>query len=82
MAYDMTVHAAEEMTADDLDIIDVEEAVLNGQVVRKEVDDPRGTRYVIEGVAADGETQVGIVGRFQGNERYLIITVYEVSKEQ
>jgi hypothetical protein len=78
----MTVHAMEEMAEDDLDVLDVEQAVLNGQVVRRERDDPRGTKYVIEGLAADGETSVGIVGRFQGRERYLIITTYEISKDQ
>jgi hypothetical protein len=78
----MTVHAMEEMAEDDLDIIDVEQAVLNGQVVRREKDDPRGTKYVIEGLAADGETSVGVVGRFQGRERYLIITIYEVNKDE
>ena len=30
----MTVHALEEMAEDDLDIFDIEEAVLNGRVVR------------------------------------------------
>jgi hypothetical protein len=78
----MTVHAMEEMAEDDLDILDVEQAVLNGQVVRREKDDPRGMKYVIEGLAADGETSVGVVGRFLDGERYLIITVYEVTKEQ
>jgi len=78
----MTVHAMEEMAEDDLDILDVEQAALNGQVVRREKDDPRGMKYVIEGLAADGETSVGVVGRFLDGERYLIITVYEVTKEQ
>ena len=78
----MTVHAIEEMAEDDLDILDVEQVVLNGQVVRREKDDPRGTKYVIEGLATDGETSVGVVGRFQGSERYLIITIYEVSKDE
>ncbi|MFY9621192.1 MAG: DUF4258 domain-containing protein [Pyrinomonadaceae bacterium] len=76
----MTVHAMEEMAEDGFDIVDVEQAVLNGQVVRAEKDDPRGTKYVIEGLAADGESWVGLVGRFQGRERYLIITIYEVNK--
>jgi Domain of unknown function (DUF4258) len=78
----MTVHAMEEMAEDDLDILDVEQAVLNGQIIRREKDDPRGTKYVIEGLAADGETPLGVVGRFQDRERYLIITIYEVTKEQ
>ena len=78
----MTVHAMEEMAEDGLDIVDVEQAVLTGRVVRREKDDPRGLKYVVEGFGFNGETQVGVVGRFQGNERYLIITVYEVSKDQ
>jgi hypothetical protein len=78
----MTVHAMEEMAEDDLDIVDIEQAVLTGQVVRSEKDDPRGVKYVVEGVAADGETPVGVVGRFRSSERYLILTVYEVGKEQ
>jgi hypothetical protein len=45
----MTVHAVEEMAEDDLDVLDIEEAVLNGRVVRSSKDDPRGTRYTVEG---------------------------------
>lgn len=63
-------------------MLDVEQAILNGQVARRERDDPRGTKYVVEGLAINGQTSVGIVGRFQGNERYLIITVYEASKDK
>jgi hypothetical protein len=81
-AYDMTVHAADEMAEDDLDILDVEQAVFNGKVVRIEKDDPRGAKYVIEGLAMDGETSVGVVGRFVSAERYLIITIYEVNKDE
>lgn len=78
----MSVHAAEEMAEDGLDILDVEQAILNGQVTRRQKDDPRGTKYVVEGPATDGKTSVGVVGRFLGSERYLIITIYEISKEQ
>ena len=78
----MTVHAMEKMAEDDLDIVDIEQAIFTGQVVRKEKEDPRGSKYVVEGLATDSETQVGVVGRFQGSERYLILTVYEVGKEQ
>lgn len=81
-AYDITVHAAEEMAEDDLDILDVEQAILNGQVVRRQKDDLRGTKYVVEGIATDEATKMGVVGRFSGEERYLIITIYEITKEQ
>lgn len=76
----MTVHAMEEMAEDDLDILDVEHAILNGSVVRTEKDDLRGTKYVVEGVALDEQTRVGVVGRFATPERYLIITVYELTQ--
>jgi hypothetical protein len=78
----MTVHAMEEMAEDDLDIVDIEQAVLTGQVVRRDKDDPRGPKYVVEGLATDSDIRVGVVGRFQVSERYLIVTVYEVGKEQ
>lgn len=75
----MTAHATEEMAEDDLDIADVEHAVLTGRVVHIQRRDPRGNRYVLEGTATDGTTLVSVVGRFPGGDRYLIITVYKVT---
>ncbi|MCC5654087.1 DUF4258 domain-containing protein [Nostoc sp. XA013] len=80
--YDMSAHAMEEMAEDMLTILDVEEAVLKGQVIRVEKDDPRGTKYIVVGTALDQQTPVGIVGRFASNGHYLIITVYEVTEAQ
>ena len=77
--YDMSAHAMEEMAEDGLDILDVEHAALNGHIARIEKDDPRGTKYVIEGTGLDQQIPVGVVGRFTGDDRYLIITVYEVT---
>ncbi len=78
--YDMSAHAMEEMAEDLLTILDVEEAVLSGQVVRLEKDNHRGTKYVVVGTALDQQTPVGVVGRFASTGRYLIITVYEVTE--
>ena len=75
----MSSHAMEEMAEDNLDILDVEQAFLNGRIARIEKDDPRGTKYVIKGTAVDHITPVGVVGRFTGDDRYLIITVYEIT---
>lgn len=82
--YDLTRHAIDEMAEDDLSILDVEDALLNGEITKTERDDPRGPRYTIVGLAKDEETQVGTVGRFTETNIYLIITVYEVAepKEQ
>ncbi|MEC4895376.1 MAG: DUF4258 domain-containing protein [Oscillatoria sp. PMC 1051.18] len=76
----MSAHAIEEMAEDMLTILDVEEAVLNGRVIRVEKDDPRGTKYVVVGTALDRQIPVGVVGRFASTGRYLIITVYEVTE--
>jgi Domain of unknown function (DUF4258) len=78
--YDMSAHAMEEMAEDYLTILDVESAVLNGQITRVEKDDPRGTKYVVVGTAIDQQTPVGVVGRFAASGQYLIITVYEVTE--
>ncbi len=68
-----------DIVEDMLSILDVEEAVLSGQITGVEKDDPRGTKYVVMGTALDQQTPVGVVGRFASSGRYLIITVYEVS---
>ncbi len=60
--------------------MDVEEAVLSGQVIRVEKYDSRGTKYIVVGTALDQQTPVGVVGRFASTGRYLIITVYEVTE--
>lgn len=45
----MPVHAMEEMADDDLDIFDIEEAILNGKIVRRSKQDPREPKYTING---------------------------------
>ena len=77
--YDLTRHAVEEMAEDTLSILDVEEALLNGEVARTERGDPRGNRYVLQGVAVDGVTPVGVAGRFVVSGAFLVLTVYEIS---
>lgn len=78
----MTVHSMEEIAEDNLDILDIEHAILNGRLATTEKGDLRGTKYVVEGLASDEQTPVGIVGRFITNGRYLIITVYEITESE
>ena len=63
----MTVHAMEEMAEDTLAIVDIEHAISSGQIVRTEKGDPRGTKYTVEGLSADDQTPVGVVGRFNNH---------------
>jgi Domain of unknown function (DUF4258) len=78
----MSAHAMEEMAEDRLDILDIEHALLYGRITSIERDDPRGTKYVVEGTAVDGQTPVGVVGRFTSRSRYLIITVYKITPSE
>lgn len=66
------------MAEDSLDVLDVESAILTGEIDEALTMDPRGTRYVIIGNATDQKTPVGIVARFVEHDQLLIITVYEI----
>ena len=80
--YDLTRHAVDEMAEDDLSLLDAECAVLDGEIVKIETDDPRGPRYTIIGLAENQRTRVGVVGRFTETGIYLVITVYEVTEQE
>jgi hypothetical protein len=67
------------MAEDELGISDVENAILDGRVVRKEKGDPRGIKYIVEGIGTDQRTQVGVVGRLKETGVFLIITVYKIT---
>ena len=76
--YTLTEHAYDEMDEDNLDVLDVESAILTGEIDQILTMDPRGTRYVIVGKATDQATAVGVVARFVEHDQLLIITVYEI----
>ena len=76
--YSLTEHAYEEMDDDNLDVLDVEAAILTGEIDQVLTVDPRGTRYVVIGNATDEQTVVGVVTRFVEHNQILIITVYEI----
>ncbi|MFQ6047149.1 MAG: DUF4258 domain-containing protein [Gemmatimonadales bacterium] len=78
-AYDISAHALDEMADDNLEVWDLEAAVLTGHVHERQRDDPRGVRYVLRGWAADRDTPVGVVCRFTDTGRLLIITVYRMT---
>ncbi len=49
--YYLSDHAEEEMLDDELERIDIENAILKGRIEKKLTEDIRGTRYRIEGPA-------------------------------
>lgn len=73
--YYLSVHAEEEMVDDNLERSDIEHAILKGVIEKKLTEDIRGTRYRIEGHAADGRI-IHVVCRFKEQGSLLIITAY------
>ena len=80
--YILTIHALEEMGEDDILDEDIENVVLRGQIVERQVD--RATRerkYVITGKNVAGEP-VGVVLKMGSTGKVIVITVYREESEE
>jgi len=78
LAYAVSIHAADELEDDDLNILDLENIVLAGQIVERQRH--RGTRevkYVVRGATLSGLTAEAVV-KVGPNGRLYFITVYLV----
>ncbi len=73
--YELSVHAFEEAEDDDFWVVDIENAILNGSIVKKYTHDPRGTRYAVRGPALDGRKLISVC-RFCERTGLLILTVF------
>jgi len=73
--YYLSSHAEEEMLDDNLERIDIENAILKGSIERKMTQDIRGTRYRLEGPALNGRL-IHVICRFRENANMILITVY------
>jgi hypothetical protein len=74
--YVMTLHAEQEMADDDLTILDVERAVLEGAIRERQRDHQyRSWKYVIAGPTMGGET-AEVVARLSVSGKLVIVTVY------
>lgn len=78
--YEITDHAIEEAEADNFGPLDVQHAILQGDLIRRYTHDPRGPRYKICGPAQDGRLMY-IVCRFTEWRGVRIITVFAVQYE-
>ncbi|HEY3323461.1 MAG TPA: DUF4258 domain-containing protein [Planctomycetota bacterium] len=76
--YVLTEHAYDEMDDDNLDVLDIESAILTGALAQVLTDDPRGTRFVVHGKACDQSTSVAVVARCVEDGKVLVVTVYEL----
>jgi len=75
--YVLSVHAENEMADDGLTDQDLEAAILNGRIVRRERDRIGRSKYVMEGTAMDGRGLTAVAQPFQTRQLILIITAYE-----
>lgn len=74
--YEFTIpHFFEEMANGDLQLVDIETAILNGKVNRRFTRDSHGIRYEVVGPATDGR-QVAVICRIKETGNVLFITTY------
>jgi len=73
--YVMTIHAEEEME-DDLSILDVEQAILTGEIIERQHDQETGEwKYLIAGNTLADEPLIG-VAKLASTGNLVLITVY------
>ncbi len=74
--YVMTLHAEEEMDADELTIFDVERGILTGEITERQKDRETGEwKYVVVGQTVAGR-EIGVVTKLSPTGNLVIITVY------
>ncbi|MBX3326577.1 MAG: DUF4258 domain-containing protein [Nitrospira sp.] len=74
--YIITVHALEEMGEDDVLVVDVENVVLTGRIIERQVDRAsRERKYVLAGIGCSGE-RVNVVLKLGPTSKAVVITVY------
>lgn len=77
-AFIMTLHAEEEMDADNLTIFDVERGILTGQILERQRDRlTTQAKYRIQGQTLIGNT-VDIIAKISPTDKLIIITVYKI----
>ena len=73
----MTLHAEEEMEEEGLSILDVENALLTGSIVRRQTDRRSEERkYLLSGRSVDDTRTVVVVVKFGPTALLVILTVY------
>ena len=74
--YVVTAHAEEEMSDDELTILDVEHAILNGRILERQRDvETGGWKYVVGGRILIDDA-IELVGRLSVSGKLAIVTVY------
>lgn len=81
LEYVMTIHAEEEMENDGLSILDIEAAILSGEIIERQRDkETSELKYVLTGKTLDDEPIV-VVAKLSLTDKLVIITVYTEREE-
>lgn len=72
--YEISLHAEKERYAEDISILDLENALINGELIEDYPNDPRGSSCLILGYSSD--RAIHIVCGFTSTGWLRIITVY------
>ena len=78
--YEISSHANEEMSDDDLISLDIEHVILTGDIISRLTKDPRGSRYEIVGESLDGRS-VAVLCRMLSTGWLRIITVFALESD-
>jgi hypothetical protein len=73
--YELTGHTFEEAREDEVSLVDIENVILYGEIVKAFSHDRRGKRYLIEGHGLD-KRLLHVVCRILASGKLRIITVY------
>lgn len=74
--YVITIHALEEMDEDDVLVEDIENAILTGKIVERQVDRvTKERKYVFAGMDCSGES-VNVVLKIGPTSKVVVITAY------
>ena len=75
--YVLSAHVENELEDDGFTDQDLEAAILNGEIVRRERDNLGRPKYIIEGTALDGRGLTAVVQPFQTRHLVVMVTAYE-----
>jgi uncharacterized DUF497 family protein len=76
MQYVMTLHAEEEMADDELSILDVERAILTGDIVERQRDHKTGEwKYLVRGETTTG-SKIMVVIKLGATDKLVMITLF------
>jgi hypothetical protein len=77
--YGLTFHAIDEMAEEGFEEADFEQAMLAGQIVRRQKDRLGRRKYTVEGVALDGRFLRAACRFSDTGESLVVITIYDAT---